>query len=435
MGAASKLNKKRKSVTKSVTKQVKRSASSLNRERKRQLSDVASVHRSVGREVKRLGDDPWKIAAIAAAPFVLPALPGLIGAGASGIGGMLSGAGGFMSTALGGMGGLASTGMQALGGMFGGMPPATQAGRLGGPVGGGWGGAFGGIGDMFGGIGDKIGGMFGGGGGGEGGGFLDNLVGGVTDFFKGDGKGGEGGGFLSGVLGGAGDILGDIKGKLGDKLSDPGYMGDMMLRVGSNLAGAKLAGDGLSDDERKLFDFLSERMKGLRSQNQQLFDTHMQSALEVQNQARQYDPEYWGRKAQRDVQIADAAAGRQIEQKASMEQGGQGLSAADKRRAALDTTRQGQSAYLEGREKAQDAKMKGLVAGADLLPKSAPVSDIETGLKLGPMYQQAENRRRSAAQAMGQQIEGVFGRDKPKSTGGVTNKKVDVGLKDPTANA
>jgi hypothetical protein len=336
---------------------------------------------------------------------------------------MVGGAGGFMSSAVSGLTGKTAAGLKMFGNMMGGMggmSPGAQPNSMFS----GWGDAFGGFGDKLGGFGDRLSGMFGGGGG-EGGG-EGNIFGRLADRFTGLFKGG-----------GEGDaeaqsLFGSLSDKLKAKLSDKDYMSDMLLRVGSNYAGAALAGDGLSDEERKLFDFLSGRVKHLRGQNQQLFDKHLNAALEVQNQARQYDPEYWGLKAQRDVQIADAAAGREIEQKAAMEQGGQGVSAADKRRAALDTTRQAQSAFLEGREAAQDAKMKGLVAGAGLLPQAAPTSDIVAGLDVSGLYGDAEGRRKSAADAMGTTISGVLGIDKPKSTGKVTNEETDVGLKNKT---
>lgn len=305
------------SVRKSVTKEVGRGASSVNAQRKRTHSQIAA-------EARRTADDPWKVAALVAAPFALPALISM---------GATAAQGGFMQAVAGSV--------KSVGGKF----------------------------------------------------VKSQLIGKIKEQFSGLSDG------------------------MREKMGDPGYLADMMIKAGSHLAGAKLAGTGMSDEEELVFRQMSADLDTIRKQDQAAYDEQLGLADEVINQARQTDAEQVGLKAQRDVQNAGAAQVRTLEKDAALKEGGRGLSVFEKRRAGLDIARKGQSAYLEGRETGEDIKTKGLQAGAGLKPRNAPTAAFEGGKALLDQHQRIDERRKQTASNTGKFIEDTVRGGASMSTG------------------
>jgi hypothetical protein len=253
------------------------------------------------------------------------------------------------------------------------------------------------------------------------GGFLGNIGGMFGGLFGGGPQTGDptgGGGFFSGIMDGAKKLAGTLGGNLTEKIKDPNYMSEMLMRAGSAAAGSYIADrETLSPEEQKLLDAMTNDLKNLRSADEKLFDAQISAAKEVMQEGRAIDPEQVGLKAQRDVQIASGAITRQADKEAKMREGGRGLTAADRRRAGLETVAKGQSAYLEGLESGQDRRVKTIAAGAGLLPSSAPRGAIAAGLNLADTMAGHETRRGEKAKDTGKLIQDVFGFDKPRSTG------------------
>jgi hypothetical protein len=326
---------------------------------RKKASQINNVRKSFHKEVERgiKNPDVWKAAALIAAPYAIGAIG--IGAGATAAGG-----GGFFSTV-------------ATGGKL--LATGAKAGLAAG--------------------GSNIMSLFGGGADGQ--------------------PSEEGAGFFNSIVDKAKSYASGMTGDIQAKMKDPKYIADLIMRAGSNLAGSAIAGDGLSDEERKLMNALSGDLDALRSNDAKLFDQKMTLAQEVIQQGRAIDPEQVGLKAQRDVQVAGGVQMRDADREAKMREGGRGLSAADRRRAGLEITSDAQSAYLQGLESGQDKKTKTLAAGAALVPANAPTGALNAGLDLASRLNVQEDRRRTAAADTGTMIQDTFGHDKAKSTGGL----------------
>jgi len=335
---------------------------------RKKASQLNGVRKSIHHEVGRAAKDPWKIAALAVAPWALPALGSMAVAGVQGVSGYL----GAVKTTMG-------------------VNAAVPGG---------------------------------------GGGFMSGLVGGAKDKM--------GSMLKSKFIDGAKNIMGGMSDKVKAKMNDPDYMSDMLLRAGSHLAGSKLAGDGLSDEERRLMEAMAGNIKTMDSQEQQLFMKEMGLADSAIQQAQQIDPEQRGLKAQRDVQIAAGVQAREADRDSQMIEGGRGLSAADKRRAGLEVTRHAQSAYLEGRETGEDAKFKATQAAAGLLPRGAPTAAFNARNTLLGQRTAGEQRRGDAAEQAGVFIEDTLRGGAPKSQGGSSESfgdKVKDKVKDTVTDA
>jgi len=259
---------------------------------------------------------------------------------------------------------------------------------------------------------------------------LSKVGGGIMSMFTGGQPGGptaeEGAGFFDSIVEKAKGYASGMTGDITAKMKDPKYIANLIMRAGSHLGGAAMAGDGLSDEERKLMEALSGDLDNLRSNDAKLFDQKMTLAQEVIQSGRAVDPEQVGLKAQRDVQIAGGVQMRGADREAKMREGGRGLSAADRRRAGLEITSDAQSAYLQGLESGQDKKTKTLAAGAALLPGSAPTGALNAGLDIAGRMDTQEERRRTAAADAGTFIQDTLGQDKAKSTGGLDIKEAAV---------
>ena len=323
---------------------VKKAASSVNEERKRGTSKANEVRKSIHRESIRAVKNPDVWKAAA-----LVAAPYAIGA----MGGAGAAGGGFLSTW--------GSGASAIGGV-------AKAG-------------------------------------------LAKAGGGIMSMFGGGGAGAAGAaeaGGGSGLFGSAMKVAKGIGGSLLSKIKDPKYMASMLMRAGKHIGGSKLAGDGMSDEEKKFFAALVDDVGALRSNDQKAFDTQMKSAHELMGMADQYDPHEFGLKAQQNVQIAAGVQENQINKEAAMREGGRGSSAADKRRRGLDVTRAAQSAYMEGKDTGRDMKTKVFAAGAGLVPGSAPTGAVDAAATVADMHDTANKRRTEAVKGTSTAIDEIF---------------------------
>lgn len=312
---------------------------------------------SVGKELERgvKNPDVWKAAALIAAPVALPAM-------------FPAGAGtGFMSS-------IAKAGSYATSFLPGGAAAGTTTGT-----------------------------------------FLGNL--GLTNLVAGPmgppAPGQESsGGFFSGIFNKAKSYASD---DLKAKLNDPNYMKGMLGRAVQHMAGSALAGDGLSDEEKRLMKQMAGDLSTLRSQDQQLFDEKLKVAREVIQEGRAIDTEQGGLKAQRDVQVAGGAGLREADRQAQMKEGGRGLTAGDRARLALDTTAKAQAAFQGGLQSAQDRRLAAISTGAGLLPSEAPSQAMYAGLNMAPQAATRREGRAKAVEGAGKMIESIV-RD-PKDVG------------------
>lgn len=222
-----------------------------------------------------------------------------------------------------------------------------------------------------------------------------------------------GAGTAGGVTGGAGatggatagpsfmEALKSVPTAIAQKFSDPNALADLTLRAAGQLAGSAMAGDGLSAEERSLLNAQVQDLQRIREQDESLFRTRVEQAMAFLGEAKYFDPQYFGLKAQQEVQLAGAQQMREAERAAALTPGRGGMSAADVRRAGLDITARGQSAYLRGAEGAQQQRLQAYQSGLAQLPQQAPSQTMGLSSTLMNQYAEADRRRRELAGDIG----------------------------------
>ena len=213
------------------------------------------------------------------------------------------------------------------------------------------------------------------------------------------------------------DAIAAVPGEIAGKFSDPKVLADMTLRAGASLLTGEMAGDGLSEEEQQLLQAQMADLQQLREQDEELFKTRMQEAMGLLGEARYFDPTQFGMQAQTAVKVAGAQQMREAERQAALTPGRGGLSAADRRRAGLDITARGQTAFAQGAESGQKQKLATYQAGLAQLPTGGPTQGLQYSKNLMDMYGQAEERRRQAQQDMGEFFGGITGNRNARSIG------------------
>jgi hypothetical protein len=224
----------------------------------------------------------------------------------------------------------------------------------------------------------------------------------VGDLSSSTGVASAGGGSFTDALGSAGR-------EIADKFSDPKVLADLTLRAGASLLTGQIAGDGLSREERQLLQAQMQDLQSLRERDAEAFKTRMNEALGLIGEARYFDPEEFGLRAQARVQVAGAQQQREAQRAAALQPGGRGYSAADQRRAGLDITSKAQTAFLQGSDQAQRQRLATMQAGLSALPTGGPAGALSYGSTLMGMYSEADKRRRQEEQDIGSWFRGITG--------------------------
>lgn len=211
--------------------------------------------------------------------------------------------------------------------------------------------------------------------------------------------------------------LGNVGTEIAGRFSDPKVLADMTLRAGASLLTGQLAGDGLSEQEQQLLQAQMTDLQQLREQDEGLFRTRLQEAMGLLGEARYFDPTQFGMQAQARVQVAGAQQMREAERQAALTPGRGGMSAADRRRAGLDITARGQTAFAQGAESGQKQRLATYQAGLAALPTGGPTAGLQYSKGLMEMYGQAEERRRQTQEDMGEFFGGITGTRKSASIG------------------
>jgi hypothetical protein len=121
--------------------------------------------------------------------------------------------------------------------------------------------------------------------------------------------------------------------------------------------------------------------------------------------------------AQARVQQAGAQQMREAERQAALRPGRAGMSAADQRRAGLDITARGQTAFAQGAESGQKQRLATYQAGLAALPTGGPTAGLQYSKNLMDMYGQADERRRQVQTDIGDFFGGITGTRKSASIG------------------
>jgi hypothetical protein len=219
------------------------------------------------------------------------------------------------------------------------------------------------------------------------------------------------------VAGSFTEALAAMPGEIANRFSDPKQLADMTLRAGASLLTGQLAGDGLSPEEQQLLQAQMQDLQSLREQNEELFKTRVQEAMNLLGEARYFDPEKFGFQAQAAIKVAGAQQLREAERAAALRPGQAGISEADRRRAGLDITARGQTAYLGAADAAQRQRMLTYQSGLAALPQSGPTSGLQYAGNLMEMYDAANKRKKDLETSMGSWFGGITGENKAASIG------------------
>jgi hypothetical protein len=213
------------------------------------------------------------------------------------------------------------------------------------------------------------------------------------------------------------DAIAAVPAEVAGRFSDPQVLADMTLRAGASLLTGQMAGDGLSEEEQQLLQAQMADLQQLRDQDEELFKTRLQEAMGLLGEARYFDPTQFGMQAQTAVKVAGAQQMREAERQAALTPGRGGMSAADRRRAGLDITARGQTAFAQGAESGQRQKLATYQAGLAALPTGGPTQGLQYSKNLMDMYGQADERRRQAQSDMGEFFGGITGNRNARSIG------------------
>lgn len=213
------------------------------------------------------------------------------------------------------------------------------------------------------------------------------------------------------------DALKAVPGELAAKFSDPKTLADLTLRAGASLLTGQMAGDGLSPEEQQLLQAQMADLSSLREQDEELFKTRLREAMGLLGEARYFDPNQFGIQAQNAVKVAGAQQMREVERQAALRPGTGGMSDADRRRAGLDITARGQTAYVQGAESAQKQRLATYQAGLAALPTQGPTAGLNYSKNLMDMYGEADKRKRQVQEDIGGWFGSLTGSNTSKSIG------------------
>jgi hypothetical protein len=218
-----------------------------------------------------------------------------------------------------------------------------------------------------------------------------------------------------------GEALKAVPGAIAEKFKDPAALADMTLRAGASILSGQLAGDGLSGEEQQLLQAQIADLEMLREQNEELFRTRVEEAMALLGEARYFDPQQFGFQAQAAVKVAGAQQLREAERAAALQPGRTGMSAADARRAGLDITARGQTAYLGAADQAQQQRLRTYQAGLTALPTSGPTAGLQYSQNIAAMYDTADRRRRQLQEDIGGWMGSITGQQDARDSGLTVN--------------
>jgi len=205
------------------------------------------------------------------------------------------------------------------------------------------------------------------------------------------------------------DALASVPGELKAKFTDPKALADVTLRAAGALAGSYFAGDGMSDQEKKLIEAQTNELRALQVSNKALFDQKLQAAQDLIGDSEYFNPEYFGLQRARKAQVAGAKAKRA---------GLRGLEgsrrASEERRFDLATGRDAGTAYDQGYGAGVAGRTQTLQAGLTAMPS------YQTGYgseyqNIASQYAAADRRSRERAQGIGDLFGSFVGTSKAKA--------------------
>jgi hypothetical protein len=206
------------------------------------------------------------------------------------------------------------------------------------------------------------------------------------------------------------DALKSVPGTIAERFKDPKALADLTLQAAGQLAGSYFAGDGMSDEEKRLLKAQTDELRALQQSNKLLFDQKLQAAQDLIGESKYFDPEYFGLQRARKTQLAGAKA---------KQRGLRGLTgarrAAEERRFDLATGRDTGSAFDQGFGAGVTGRTQTLQAGLSGMPGYLTGSDAGY-TNIYNQYAAADRRSRDRSGDIGDLFGTLTGSQKSKQS-------------------
>ena len=195
--------------------------------------------------------------------------------------------------------------------------------------------------------------------------------------------------------------------KIADRLTNPDTLANAVLQVGGAVAAEAIVGTpGMTPDEQAALETYKAELETLKQRDEAAFNAKMDAAKQYMVQAGYYDPQYFGLQSANRAAIAEGRKLREFERKAGLRTGG--VSAGDRRRAALSGGANIQSAFDRGFLQGVNLQNQAMSTGVGLIP-GAPTGGVTQAAGLANVAFQQGNIERNAADAKKSNIQKFFG--------------------------
>jgi len=203
--------------------------------------------------------------------------------------------------------------------------------------------------------------------------------------------------------------MASVPSKVIDKITNPDTLANLTLQAGGQLLATTLIPPGsmpeLSAEEQQVLEEYKAELADLKQSNEAAFNAKMDASKQFLVQAGYFSPEYFGLQAANKAAIDQERKLKEYRRTAGLTSfRNTGMSAAEERRAALDSGKNVQSAYDSGFQKGMTAQNQALTTGYGMIPtKSAAYSTALANL--GNMYSgmraQQDKKRENIAEFFG----------------------------------
>jgi len=167
--------------------------------------------------------------------------------------------------------------------------------------------------------------------------------------------------------------MSSVPSKIADKITNPDTLANLTLQAGGQLLATTLVPPGsmpdLSPEEQQVLEEYKAELADLKQNNEAAFNAKMDASKQFLVQAGYFSPEYFGLQSANKAATDQERKLREYRRTAGLTSfRNTGMSAAEERRAALDSGRNVQSSYDSGFQKGMTAQNQALSTGYGMIP-------------------------------------------------------------------
>jgi len=203
--------------------------------------------------------------------------------------------------------------------------------------------------------------------------------------------------------------MASVPSKIADKITNPDTLANLTLQAGGQLLATTLVPPGsmpeLSAEEQQVLEEYKAELADLKQNNEAAFNAKMDASKQFLVQAGYFSPEYFGLQAANKAATDQERKLKEYRRTAGLTSfRNTGMSAAEERRAALDSGRNVQSSYDSGFQKGMAAQNQALTTGYGMIPKGdASYANALAGLAntYSGLRSQQDKKRENIAEFFG----------------------------------